>query len=507
MKHAFVFLLLVIALLQTLSAYMYDPASLRSLAIDASLIIEGEPVGAEPGIMPEKFKVSQVLKGEGHLTGTTIKIIDQGELKLTSFWERDELGKPVTRGITKALLFLTESKDADGKPTHVLLLSGIRAISSKGEVLLPVQFMNPGPLTLSTAFEGMHGWDEIIARVRDDMPKIERILAMEKIADPAERNRVVLAWIKSHKDEFGGGYWEGNEKGWAQIEWMVFEWVLATCIPDDAWRATELAVELNVGSRESFPSFCSPRGRELLLEKVFDPAVDEKIRLKALRELNGAIWYPDEKRYPGIRRVTPEEQVRVIERMIPLLDHPQAAWRLEAARVVFEASYPGDSNYNHRIDKRAVPRLTERYKVERDAEVREELVDALLHLEDVAYWEKLTGNPGQLAVSISLSDHKPEGMEFGVRQLQYAKATITEVPEFVFEKLDEKGVVGESHSAKSVALYPEKLFVAGWDNGDQKVLRVQPPGLSPGNWRVTLRGTIKGRAWHSEPLEIVLPLK
>lgn len=507
MKRVILLLLLVIASPQSLSAYLYYPSSLRSLVIDASLIIEGEPVAAELGIMPKNFKVIQVLKGDVNLVGTTIKIVDPDDLQLTSFMEMDEFHKPVKRDVTKALLFLAETKNTDGKPAYRLMHSGIRAVSSKGEILLPVQFMNPGPPTLSPASGGRHGWDEITARVRDDIPKVARILAMEKIADPAERNRAVLAWIESHKHEFGGGYLERDKTGWAQIEWMVFDWVLATCIPDDAWRAIELAVELDTGSRESFPSFCSPRGRELLLEKMFDPAVAENLRLRALRELGNAIWYPDERRYPGIRRATPEEQVRVIERVTLLMSHPQAAWRLDAARVVFAASYPYDANYHHRIDKQAVPQFTERYKVERDSEVREVLVDALLHLEDAAYWEKLTGNPGQLAVSIALSDHKPEGLEFGVRQLQYAKVTITEAPDFVFEKLDEKDVVVESHSAKAVALHPENLFVTGWDNGDQKVLRVKPPELSSGRWRVILRGNVEGRKWQSEPLDIVWPLQ
>ena len=135
------------------------------------------------------------------------------------------------------------------------------------------------------------------------------------------------------------------------------------------------------------------------------------------------------------------------------------------------------------------------------------LVNALLHLEDDAYWKNLTGNPGQLAVLILLHRNTPKGLEFGARQLQYTKSTITEAPEFIFEKLDDAEVAVQHHSAKAVAAYPENLFAAGWSQGDQVMLRVPSPELTPGKWRVILRGTIKGRAWHSEPLEMTWPIK
>ena len=51
----------------------------------------------------------------------------------------------------------------------------------------------------------------MIVRMQEDLPVIERIMAMKNIADPAARNQAVLAWIESHKEEFGGGHFEGNK--------------------------------------------------------------------------------------------------------------------------------------------------------------------------------------------------------------------------------------------------------------------------------------------------------
>jgi hypothetical protein len=505
MKHTVIFLLIVMAFLQTLSAKPYGSPSLRSLVIDASVIIVGEPVGGvELGIMPKIFTVRQVLKGDASLIATTIDMEDRYNIRLTELIERDENHNPVKRDITKALLFLSDVKNADGKTSANLV--GIRAVSSKGEVLQPRQIMNPGPLTLSPS-KGVLVWDEIIARVSEDVPKIDQILAMENIADPAERNKVVLAWIESHKHEFGGGQWEGaDKKGWAQIEWKVFDWVRATCIPDDAWRVTVLAVELDRSEgADYFHAFSSQRGRELLLEKVFDQALDEKFRLRALSELNDAIWGSYEYRDLGVCHASPEQQVQVIERVLPLLAHPNAAWRLEAARAVFSASWPPSAPDHHRIDKRAVPQFTERYKVERNADVREVLVNALLRLEDAAYWEKLTGNPEHLAIDLSFDRNNPEGMEFHARQLQYATINISEIPDFVFEKLSNTGAVVESQTSRALAVYPEDLFIKGWSRGGGVSLRAQPSELSPGIWRVKLRGTVNGKSWHSEPVEIAWP--
>ncbi len=494
------FVPILIALCSDATGEPWPTLSLRNLAIEADIIVIGEPIDSKPDVVPNRYRVIEVLKGAGLTPGTEILVPAEREYRMRRNWWRAPRDDKQTERITRALLFLRERPDRDPESGYRTVCSGIRPLTEDGGLLLPVQAgMIPGPFIFLLDEEG--SWDAMLKEVRNDLPKIARVVGLRGIEDRSERNKAVFTWIESHREEFGGG-WNHGQKGWASLESDVFEWIMESCIPEDCWRAIELYTEIGTRPEKFHPSFCSPKGRELLMAKVFDEEVPEPLRLIALGKLGGNIRTL-RRDYPGIVAATGKERRAIIGRVLPLLGNESASWRTAAIRCLSGASRRG-ANQSIRL---AVPALAALYGTERDASVREVLVGAILRLEDDAFWEELSGNPQGIAVLLYSPAYRGGVMRFWMN-LEHTRATITEPPRFWLQRLDASGKIRESRLVDPVIRDPDGRFERGWrsHHGAMEVT-IPTSGLVSGLWRVTAEGTVgKPKArWRSEPVEIEIP--
>lgn len=503
--HGTTLLAFLSAFVMVVRAEILPTMSLRYMAIEAEVIVIGHPVAAEAGILPMRYRVDEVLKGPAPLASQEIMVKNEGSFDptLTPRPWADKNAVPVIR-VEKALLFLTlPTQDGEDKGFGTVP-SGIRALSDDGRMLVPSQFKNPGPQYLVPASD--QKWETMLARVTDDLPKIASIRELEKIKDPGKRNQAVLEWIESHKDEFGGGFFDNDTKGWASLEPQLFGWVMESCIPVDCWRALKLSQQLNTRPEGFHPSFSSKTGRQLLLDKVFDGGLPEAMRLLALQEFGGStFWYSHTSEYPSVQVVTRDEQAAVIDKVLPLLQSGQESWRVAAVRCLRAASWPNDANYSKMNTQRALPQLVEQYRRERSAQVLEELADTIRRVGDEAFWQNLTGNPRGIVVLLGSDEVTKDRLRFNLN-LEHTKAKIIEAPRFMFRLLDAEGNSVRTREFDGVVGYPEDCFIKGWEDTQGSItMTVANPELESGIWRVTVQGRIDGQIWRSEFVEIAYP--
>jgi len=472
------------------------------MAIQADLIVVGEPLGEQGDDVPARYRVTKVLKGGVELVGEELALSGGSAIAMTSAWSHIGREKGPVWKIKKALLFLTRGRGKEPKESYRLVLSGARVLSEKGVILVPKQFHNPGPLSLVA--DEAETWEGMQKRVREDLPRIREIRDLETIEDLTKRNEVIFKWIEEHKDELGGGYLNHQKQGWASLERALFDWIQESCRPEDCWKAMILAAELKTGPERSHPSFCSKEGRALLVAKTFDETLPESRRLKALERLGrgGAYWYAHRRTYPATRVVSKEEQVEIIDRVLPLLHDERAAWRAAAARCLSSVSWPYDANFKEMTSKRAIPNLVELYRREKDAKVLEIAIEAIRRIETKEFWKELSGNPAGIVVLVRCAEIDEEMLTFDVN-LDHTWAKLVKHPKFKFEKQMEDESYSKAVFVQPSPVCPEDLFEKGWGGGHVRM--TIPAGFAPGVWRVTLEGVLGEETWRSEAIEVLVP--
>lgn len=492
---------------------------IRSLVIRSSTIVLAEP--ADPAKLEGKeqeFKVIEVLKGPAIKAGTMITVRRMGLYRVGQpRWA--QIGSDGKRPrVVRAILFLDRPKGTDAKPgVFDLVLSGMRYLDAKKNVLWPMQMMNPGGMYLVPA-KGAD-WDKLIAGVRSDLPKVAKALALKDIPNLAERNRAIFAWIEKHRGEFTGRMFLGfggntNYKpGWAELERLPFEWIMDTCRADDGWRALKLAREISgssgFGPSTGTPTFGSPAGRKLLLGVILDPKQALADRRMALYRFRGSCWVRWQKqKHPNLADITPDEQTEIIRKITPLLKDPDREIRGQAANVLADASSPRDGNMRDRDTDAALPALIEAYRNEPPGHERNEMAEIILRLGKEGVWEKASGNPDGMLVVL----HKPyQKTEYGREVIAFQMLNrsssgmkiITKQPMLIMERLDDNGKVQDRRSMPVPVSYPKDIWKKGWSH-NQGVVSVEVPraSLTEGKWRFTLEGVIgkeNAQKWRSEP--------
>lgn len=478
--------------------------SIRELTIKADFIVVGEPLDAPTDGIPTQYRVTDVLHGPENLVGTTLRIPESRLYRRRDALEQSE-DTTLPPPIRKALLFLkTLPDDSPSRPPRAgydLVHAGIRASHADGEILVPQQLRNPGPYILQPA-KGVT-WDDMLARVREDLPRIAEIRALKDVPDRARRNEAILRWMDEHRSELiRDPRHEGI--GWGVLQQQMFEWVLESEEPEACWKVFELATDIGGWPHDSLGVFCNPEGRSLLLARAFDPTRSVRLRQLALRTLaSGAtLWGADRTGLPNRRSLTREEQERILDKVVPLLAHEDPHWRRIAVLCVHRLSRPEQTNEANRISHRATPALTERYRTERDPQVRRELVETLRAMEDDPFWERLTGNPEGIAVLLSPRGAPDETIEL-VAHLLLTKAKISEVPALRLERLTAEGAVAETRTLPLTFASSTKGR-SGWES---RIVALKTPrgDLPAGRWRATLEGRVGERRWSSDPIEITLP--
>ncbi len=480
--------------------------SIRYMSIEADVILVGVPVDSKGDALPTKYKVMAVLKGPDSLVGKAIEIRDDGTCSRAN--PRGLFGGEAVEPppeIVKAMLFLHAPRgDQDGQG-YTLVLSGIRALTDKGDLLVPQQQMNPGPQYLLPMKN--ETWDATVEQVKEDLPTIEQVLRIEAINDSLERNRAIFAWIDDHKNEFRGGYFGSERKGWASLEPRLFGRIMESCIPEDCWKAKLVSAGLGSVVQTVPPSFCSKGGRALLVAKVMDTTLADNRRLMALEELGSGstYWYAHRHLYPRTEIATKSEQAATIDLALPLLTNPDPSWRRAAARCVFAVSHPYDANFKDMTTKRAVPDLVKLYRTEKNAAVRDVVVDGIRRLESDSFWHELTGNPDGIVAFLRFVGIRGDQLEFDVR-LDHTRAKIVDPPAFRFRDLRDDVRSTPVRSVTATVEYPKDLFKKGWEAGQGSVtMRVPVVEVEPGAWCVTLEGRLGESVWRSESVDVTIP--
>ncbi len=491
--------------------------TIRKLTAMAEIIVVGKPIETKKGTLALKYKIETVLKGPASLKGKELPIASLGISRRSPFgsgWMFTEKNKPSYQ-ITKALLFLQYIKNEPRKTGCVVtegyytVEAGVRMQTKSNGILIPTQWGNPGPVFLVPS--KFLKWKPMVEQVHSDlavMNEIRLLKAIPKkptIKDYAKRNQAIFKWIKKNKDESSKTKyvdWLGNAvKGKPFLKEELHKCVMKSEIPADCWKSIK---EITQFKRSSPYSFCSPEGRKLLVEKVFDEQVSNELRLVALRSLGWSAWPGYHSVNPSACNISKESQQAVIKRLIPLLKHKDVAWRLAAVESLSSLSYPGKGKDAHRKTKLAVPEIAKLYKIEKDREVRREARRALQRIEDDEFWSQLVGNPDGISILINYTNHGGLSRD-GTTKLYLiwegdSKAKIIDVPSFQWEKLQKDGTVEKTNLIKFTNNIPLKnQFKKGWGDKDGRVtFHIPASQLEVGHWRVRAIGKHKNKKWRSE---------
>jgi hypothetical protein len=300
--------------------------------------------------------------------------------------------------------------------------------------------------------------------------------------------------VERHRADFGS-----TTNGWGNLEQDVFQWVLAAGGSEECWAAVRLYAELNHGAAPPLrsPAFARPDGRELLLGVAASEAGLEGDRLRALALLadRQTLWSES-------APLTGKEQTELIDRLVPLLKSKRPPVRAAAARALHAASAPRDGALHQRETRRALAALVAAYRAEPPGQARDDLSAAVHGIGGADLWRELTGNPHGLFARLHDYGYRDGRLSFFL-QLDAAGLSVYESPTFVLERLDGGKVADTKTELLPVTNLP-RSWNDGWAGTPYLLADVPlPPGLKPGSWRITVRGTA-GRGkdkvkWASEP--------
>jgi hypothetical protein len=468
----------------------------RQLLAHADVVVRAEAL--QP-VAPTRFRLLEVLRGPGLQPGDTIALDDLGPHDLRIF-EPDVAPRP--RRVVQALLFLGPNTGTRRRPRYQPVFSGLRFWTDDGAVLVPRQTQSPGPYRMTVADED---WDALVRQARADCAALDRLAAARCLARPGPRNWALLEWLEQHRTDLDGG------GGWGALEADVFQWVLASGLPEDGWAAARLYAELNRGAVVPLrtPAFATRAGRALLLGVALaeDRLEGDRVRALALLGNRQTLW-PAAGDGDGPARVLGEqEQTDLIDRLTPLLRARGGPVRGAAARALLAASVPGDGAVAGRATRRALPALTTAYRAESPGPARDDLAEAVHDVGGPGHWQGVTGNPRGLLARLRDFELRGGQASFWLG-MTVGGLPVYEPPTLVLERLDPAGQVAEKKEQPLPARNRDRPWAEGWDGGSYLLVEFAATALIPGTWRVTVRGTAgkdgdKVR-WTAEPRTFVV---
>jgi hypothetical protein len=469
----------------------------RELVVQARNVVRGTPL--EP-LTPRRFRVTEVLKGDGLRIGESIALDELAPHDLQVYEENLPPGhKPRQRRIVEALLFLGP------RPRLRPVLSGLRFLADDGMVLVPQQLRNPGDYVMAVRRDV--DWDGLVAKVRVDCAAVRTLEERKSLAVLAVRNRALLDWVQMHRRDFGG------PDGWGELEQEVFAWVLDSGRPADAWAAARLYAELHDGIAVPLrtPAFANRAGRALLLGVALDKGALEGDRVRALALLADpqTPWPEPSAERPGrVEALGAGEQADLIDRLVPLLKAPDERLRAAAARALLSASYPADGARAGRQTKRALAALTVAYRTEAPGPARDDLAEAVCVLGGPEHWRQVSGNPKGLRGRLR-DFGRHEGRAFFWLDLHTVGLAVFERPQLRLERVEKDGKVVETKEQPLPVANLPRPWKDGWEGTPYLLVEFPVGSLAAGTWRVTVAGTAGKGAdkvkWLAEPWTLVIP--
>src|SRR5262245_6684946 len=167
-----------------------DPLpTLRQLCLDTPAVVVAVPT--DPAT-PLRFRVQSVLRGPLKVGDTVAPVGLQAEQVRTRDESNRIEGKPRSRLVAAALLFLERRAGGAWK----LVPGGLRFCTDDGTVLAPVDRRG----TLKAREEAR--WTVVVARVRDDLASLEQLESYRRLGRPGRRVQALLGWVQKRKAEF-----------------------------------------------------------------------------------------------------------------------------------------------------------------------------------------------------------------------------------------------------------------------------------------------------------------
>jgi hypothetical protein len=490
-----------------------EPQSLRKLCIDTPTIVLAEP--ADP-TKPEDFKVLVVFRGKNLRPG---QILTPEGLTAGALRSFDELNldtrKPRPRQISQALLFL------GGGRSRRIILDGLRLCTEDGRVLAP-------DTTIARPFGSSERvklvvrprlrWQDLLARVRADVAAVDQVMAYRRLARPQRRTQALLDWVQRHRGDFAAVAMPGREDeapaGWEDLQIAIFDWLLESARPEDAWEAVKLYAELNRGEipRLSQPTFSTTAGRSFLAKIATNDRALLSERARALHILGErmTLWpTAEEIRKGAATTTTSKEQESLLEQFAALLPNKDEMFRTAVVRTIAHLSQPEDRALASRRTTRSLPALIAAYKSARPGPARDELATTICSMASPSEWKALTHNPPGVCAILGDLERNDATVSFFLT-LRPGAPAIYEPPVLLLEKFGPLGIVTETKRLPIQVLNLERAWSLGWTGNEVLAVRQELPNLQPGsNYRLRVEGYIgKGKErqkFLSEPKRISIP--
>lgn len=192
-------LLPFLMLLHSAKAKELPTLSVRELTLHAETILLAEPL--ETPSAPTRFKVLEVLRGDGLKPGNTLTV-DPGSHPLPIHeWAKRPANEPQPPAVEQALLFLGPNCGTHTQPRFEPIASGLRLWRRDRSLLVPVPKGNPGGPCLQEWQD--FDWANLVRQTRADAEVVNALFARKKLRPIGRRNRALLGWIEGHRYEFG----------------------------------------------------------------------------------------------------------------------------------------------------------------------------------------------------------------------------------------------------------------------------------------------------------------
>jgi hypothetical protein len=186
--------------------------------------------------------------------------------------------------------------------------------------------------------------------------------------------------------------------------------------------------------------------------------------------------------------MTAPEHQEALQRFVSLLAAKDGPMRAAVARAIVESS-PTKNGARDRAVKQALPELVRLYKDEAPGATRDELAEAVYVLGGPEHWQKQTGSPTGALVCLRDLEKSETQVRFWL-SLHANGRVVHEQPVVVLERIN---LLGGTAETKRVPLSASNFFrpwAEGWDGADLLLVEVPLKGLTAGNWRITVHGTL-----------------
>lgn len=516
MRHLAAILMLTLFSVLMISSDSHRPSSrrpgfgcVRDWAIRTDACVLAVP--DERSITPRCFKVVHVLRGEGIKPGDSIRFEGALEFKISIFDEyvssgckprlvnHEEVGE-----VEKALIFLGPNHGTRAQPRFLRSESIICFGLQQRRVLIPPS-LDCGYYVLES--EPYAHWNDLVDQARLQSAEVNDLYARKNIRQIERRNWALLDWVERHRNDFdryASGSWRDRPKGWGHLEGAIFQWVMESDDPPTSWSAIKLYAELNHGELPALlgPTFGFPKGRSLLLKIATASNVLEGHRVRALKLLSHpqTLWATSSKEHPLANSLQAEEQKDLIDQLTPLLTAQTAPLRGAAALALRCICYPEEEKRKTMRTKPALPTLVKAYRSETPGDARNELAKAVCFIGGPEHWQKLTGNPSTLLITL---DQITQSQTYVQLFLNFWwRGSITcESTTLLAERLEGGNRVVETKR------FPFRMThdkLSRWSEEQSRMSMYLPEkNLRPGTWRLRVCGTVgKGKdkqSWMGEP--------